>query len=187
MSVTTSSQGPFLGQYYYNLEGYPDPNTTSNINNIYENIVGNGEKWFKLGVQAPAGTQLIINNKTIMVGRSGIYELDDNVTIETLKFIKPVKYTIDSVATNTALLEGAQEMQEALNKMKGLEPSEDLTGDQALYAEGQSAADEYSEAYNKYMQGINGIYKEESDASTDLKNIIIDYAYVNINTLVEEE
>ena len=48
-----------------------------------ENLIGKSsligvEKIKKLGVQAPAGTKFIINgDKEIMVGRTGIYELDD--------------------------------------------------------------------------------------------------------------
>lgn len=40
----------------------------------------------KLGIQAPEGTIVKINNANIKIGKTGIYELDETVTIRSLIF-----------------------------------------------------------------------------------------------------
>lgn len=41
---------------------------------------------FKLGIQAEPGTTMLINNKAIKVGKTGIYQLDEVINITSLKF-----------------------------------------------------------------------------------------------------
>lgn len=41
---------------------------------------------YKLGIQAATGTVVSINNTSIKIGQTGIYELDDVVKIKNLKF-----------------------------------------------------------------------------------------------------
>ena len=41
----------------------------------------------KLGIQAKVGTQVKINDMTIKVGKTGIYELDESVDVKTLVFL----------------------------------------------------------------------------------------------------
>lgn len=41
---------------------------------------------YKLGIQTEQGTQLLINNVSIKVGKTGIYELDNVVDVKTLVF-----------------------------------------------------------------------------------------------------
>lgn len=40
----------------------------------------------KLGIQAAEGTQLLVNNVVIKVGKTGIYELDNVVDVKNLVF-----------------------------------------------------------------------------------------------------
>lgn len=40
----------------------------------------------KLGIQATVGTIVRINNRDIKIGKTGIYELDEIVTVKTLSF-----------------------------------------------------------------------------------------------------
>ena len=63
--------------------------------NIYENLINN-QKWDKVGIQAPPGTQFLLNGQEFIIGPSGIYELSD-VNIINLKFIPLEKYTIDEL------------------------------------------------------------------------------------------
>ena len=44
------------------------------------------EKWIKLGIQAPPGSEWEINDKKILIGRTGIYELDDDIVVTSLKY-----------------------------------------------------------------------------------------------------
>jgi len=54
----------------------------------------------KVGIQAPAGTKVMLNgNKEILIGRTGIYEVDDDITITSMYFIRPKKYVKDDEAT----------------------------------------------------------------------------------------
>lgn len=197
MAETTSTSGLKVGQYYYNLETYPDMESTTTlfamVNGQWEaqELVGNGEIWYKVGIQAPAGTQAVIDGQTIMVGRSGIYELDDGIAINSLKFVQPVKYVRDEATSNQHMDEGIAGMNEAQAIIKEIyydengnpkDPSsiteEDLkTGNEACIA--------YNEAYKKYLSGKNGIYTKGE--VTDLKNIVIDFTYVVTNTVVEGE
>ena len=41
---------------------------------------------YKLGIQASPGTIVLVNSKTIKVGKTGIYELDEVVNITSLIF-----------------------------------------------------------------------------------------------------
>ena len=41
---------------------------------------------YKLGIQAEEGTQLLINNVNIKIGKTGIYELDNVVDVKNLVF-----------------------------------------------------------------------------------------------------
>lgn len=57
---------------------------------------------------------LKLSEKTIIIGQTGVYEIDDdNLTISSLKFIKPRKYIRDEAATKEKLTEGAKTMHEA--------------------------------------------------------------------------
>lgn len=100
-----------IGQIVYNLQDYliyndyistnkDNLNTTiksSNTDynekkiNIYENLIPlYGTKFTKLGIQAPPKTQFEVDlDKIIMVGQTGIYELDNSLSISYLKFVRP--------------------------------------------------------------------------------------------------
>ena len=41
---------------------------------------------YKLGIQTDQGTQVEINNVTVKIGKTGIYELDNIVDVKTLVF-----------------------------------------------------------------------------------------------------
>lgn len=191
MAETTSTSSLKVGQYYYNLETYPG--VDSNIQLFFLNsknewqsteLVGDGQTWYKLGIQAPVGTQVEIDEKSIMIGRSGIYELDDGITIKSLKFIQPVKYTRDDSASNEAKEQGIAQMNEAKSKLDAIyENGNDLTPEQLN--EANAAALSYNEGYKKYMQGENGIYTKGE--IVDLKNVVIDFTYTTTNTVVEGE
>ena len=51
-----------------------------------EGVSYRNAKITKLGVQAPPHTKMIIDGRDIQVGNTGIYELDDDIIIEKIKF-----------------------------------------------------------------------------------------------------
>lgn len=127
-----------VGQIIYNLQDYQQSGgriSTSGANvfativdtdtgydpskriNIYENVVSHydGQRFSKLGIQAAPGTQFILNGtKGMIVGRNGIYELDDIVITE-LSFVRPRNYVLDSVATQMKLDAGIAALTDAEN------------------------------------------------------------------------
>lgn len=199
MAETTSTSGLKVGQYYYNLETYPDMESNvelfAMVNGQWEaqELVGinAGEIWYKVGIQAPAGTQAVIDGQTIMVGRSGIYELDDGIAINSLKFVQPVKYVRDDETSDRYIAEGIAGMNDAQTIIKEIYYDEngdpkDLGSitDEDLKV-GNEACVAYNEAYKMYLSGKNGVYTKGE--VTDLKNIVIDFTYTITNTVVEGE
>ena len=74
------------------------------------NFYGGAKQFNKLGIQAPPGTKAVINGKEIMVGRTGIYELDEDIAITTLRFERPRKYIKDEDASKAAEAAGTAAM-----------------------------------------------------------------------------
>lgn len=79
---------------------------TRGIINLAENLIVDSNVWNKLGIQAPKGSIFIINGKSIIIGISGIYEID-NPAIEIYELyydkehspqqMKPINIIIDYV------------------------------------------------------------------------------------------
>ena len=115
---------PTVGQIYYNVIDNNSGSYVSSGQNIFSDIVVQvgASQFNKVGVQAPAGTKIVMNeSKTIMVGRTGIYELDDDIAITNMYFIRPRKYEKDEEASQQAIEQGTAGMQAADKKR-----SEDL-------------------------------------------------------------
>lgn len=195
---------PTVGQIYYNVIDNNSGSYVSSGQNIFSDIVVQvgASQFNKVGVQAPAGTKIVMNeSKTIMVGRTGIYELDDDIAITNMYFIRPRKYEKDEEASQQAIEQGTAGMQAADKKRsKDLErfykenpdmPDQDTDpeGYKAYWDAYNNIQTAYIEAYQTalslYNQGINGIYvlpnPDNVDAPEnyqDLYNVIIDFIYV---------
>ena len=203
-----------IGQIVYNLEDYMgtgglvstarnNTRVTSFNNNDYENQridifhsnILEGLDVSKLGIQAPPGTKFFLNGskgdssskgQEIVVGRTGVYELDDGIAITSLIFDRPKKFTIDIQATNEAITNGINQMEDAKikfdNAYKALKLSYDAANttitNKEFWENYDILHDEYLIEYNaaraKYIQGVAGIYVQ-NHLSEDLYNIIIDY------------
>lgn len=209
-----------IGQVVYNLQDFhasgglvstsaTNPSTTvSSLSDTYEsdrmNIftqdlvkdVFKVSNFTKLGIQAPPGTKVKLNsNKIIMIGRTGVYELDEDVKISGLQFERPKKYIIDSVATQESLNKGIQGLSDAedFRKTNMTNLDAEYAGkdkDDAYWATYTRIQNDYQTMYNtaqaEYIAGVNGIYGLPSeilpDASPDddyeeLYNVIIDFLY----------
>lgn len=194
-----------VGQVYYNvLDNNTGGYSSSSTNlNIYSDLVaGYGAKQFnKLGIQAPPGTKVVMNgNKTIMVGRTGIYELDEDISITSIYFVRPAKYIKDENASAEAIAAGTQGMinannvrQSELNQLHQDYPNiptdqnnpnykpywDRYNAIQAKYIEA------YQEALSQFNTGSNGIYVLPNPSNPnapenfqDLYNVIVDFIYV---------
>lgn len=195
---------PTVGQIYYNVIDNNSGSYVSSGQNIFSDIVVQvgASQFNKVGVQAPAGTKIVMNeSKTIMVGRTGIYELDDDIAITNMYFIRPRKYKKDEEASQQAIEQGTKGMQAADKKqaddleqfykenpvMPDLDT--DPEGYRAYWDSYNNIQTTYIEAYQTalslYNQGVNGIYvlpnPDNIDAPEnyqDLYNVIIDFIYV---------
>lgn len=195
---------PTVGQVYYNVIDNNSGSYVSSEQNIFSDIIAQvgASQFNKVGVQAPAGTKIVMNeSKTIMVGRTGIYELDDDIAITNMYFIRPRKYEKDEEASQQAIEQGTEGMQAADKKRADdleqfykenpvmPDPDTDPEGYRAYWDSYNNIQTTYIEAYQTalslYNQGVNGIYvlpnPDNIDAPEnyqDLYNVIIDFIYV---------
>ena len=195
---------PTVGQVYYNVIDNNRGSYVSSGQNIFSDIIAQvgASQFNKVGVQAPAGTKIVMNeSKTIMVGRTGIYELDDDIAITNMYFIRPRKYEKDEEASQQAIEQGTERMQAADKKRADdleqfykenpvmPDPDTDPEGYRAYWDSYNNIQTTYIEAYQTalslYNQGVNGIYvlpnPDNIDAPEnyqDLYNVIIDFIYV---------
>lgn len=195
---------PTVGQVYYNVIDNNSGSYVSSGQNIFSDIIAQvgASRFNKVGVQAPAGTKIVMNeSKTIMVGRTGIYELDDDIAITNMYFIRPRKYEKDEEASQQAIEQGTEGMQAADKKRADdleqfykenpvmPDPDTDPEGYRAYWDSYNNIQTTYIEAYQTalslYNQGVNGIYvlpnPDNIDAPEnyqDLYNVIIDFIYV---------
>lgn len=195
---------PTVGQVYYNVIDNNSGSYVSSGQNIFSDIIAQvgASQFNKVGVQAPAGTKIVMNeSKTIMVGGTGIYELDDDIAITNMYFIRPRKYEKDEEASQQAIEQGTEGMQAADKKRADdleqfykenpvmPDPDTDPEGYRAYWDSYNNIQTTYIEAYQTalslYNQGVNGIYvlpnPDNIDAPEnyqDLYNVIIDFIYV---------
>lgn len=175
-----------VGQVYYNVfnpesEQYESKPTGLNI---YNNIVAaypNASRFTKLGVQAPAGAEMIINdNKNILIGSTGVYELDGDIVITSLKFVRPVESVLDETASEAKKTEGVNAIKaaEQTRESELAALSSSLTQEQYV-AEYTKIQDKYMLAYKAslktYNEGASGIYNPGE--TKDYNNIIVDFLW----------
>ena len=193
-----------VGQVYYRVIDTVSGEYVSSAGiDIYKNIVTQfaGAKQFnKIGIQAPPGTRLVLNDsKTIMVGRTGIYELDDDIAVISLYFVRPRKYELDTVASEQARQAGMQgintantKRQTSLNSLAAQYPKVPTEKSDSAYdlywgryQDIQSTyMTDYKTALNKFNTGNNGIYKLPNEKNIDapenfeeLQNVTVDFIY----------
>lgn len=192
-----------VGQIYYNVIDNNSGSYIKSGEDIFTDIVNQigASQFNKVGIQASPGTQIVMNNaKTIMVGRTGIYELDDDIAITAMYFVRPRKYEKDEEASAEAIEQGVARMQAAEDaRERALEQfyvDNPVIPDRETDPEGYQAYWDaynniqmtyiaaYQEALNLYNSGINGIYvlPNPGDINApenyqDLYNVIIDFIY----------
>lgn len=191
-----------IGQVYHNVldASTGDRISTSGID-IYSDILSqlNISEVTQLGVSAPAGTKMILNgNKNIIIGRTGIYELGDNIQITSISFVRPVKYIRDDSASQSAIEQGTAAMaaanearQEALTQLSASYPTIPNIGDDG-YEEYQAAYNQiqdtyvssYKTAHELYTRGVNGIYTlvnisnpQSEENFGDIQDLYVLYTY----------
>lgn len=124
----------------------------------------------KLSFQAPTGTNIIINdNKTIIVGRSGYYEVPEGIAVESFKLKAGMIYTPE---------QNDEKIKKALETLS-------TTVSELNTAIGNAQSDvsiivdnnQFEENYQKYQAALEA--EPEVTVSVPLENIIIDYVIDN--------
>lgn len=184
-----------IGQIYYRVvdtssTGDGKHYISSGID-IYNDIVSasSAKQFTKVGIQAPPGAQVVMNaSKTIMIGRTGIYELDEDIVITSMKFVRPTVYIKDEKESESKKQEGEKIIKEAKVALEaaiaalGEEPT-DPTSDayKTYWNEYNEANETYIAAFQKgsaiLNQGLNGVYKEDKTVIGELDNVIVDFIY----------
>ena len=184
-----------IGQIYYRVvdtssTGDGKHYISSGID-IYNDIVSasSAKQFTKVGIQAPPGAQVVMNaSKTIMIGRTGIYELDEDIVITSMKFVRPTVYIKDEKESESKKQEGEKIIKEAKAALEaaiaalGEEPTDPTSDAYKTYWNGYNEANEtYSAAFQKgraiLNQGLNGVYKEDKTVIGELDNVIVDFIY----------
>lgn len=115
-----------IGQLYYRVpigtddDGAVIYSTSTQLATSFfsVNLVGliGTSAWTKVGIQAPPGTQMVMNGiKEILMGRTGIYELDEDISITDLQFKQPQNYIEDTDAEEQAKNDGLKAIEDAMN------------------------------------------------------------------------
>lgn len=184
-----------IGQIYYRVvdtssTGDGKHYISSGID-IYNDIVSasSAKQFTKVGIQAPPGAQVVMNaSKTIMIGRTGIYELDEDIVITSMKFVRPTVYIKDEEESESKKQEGEKIIKEAKAALEaaiaalGEEPTDPTSDAYKTYWSGYNEANEiYITAFQKgsaiLNQGLNGVYKEDKTVIGELDNVIVDFIY----------
>lgn len=184
-----------IGQIYYRVvdtssTGDGKHYISSGID-IYNDIVNasSAKQFTKVGIQAPPGAQVVMNaSKTIMIGRTGIYELDEDIVITSMKFVRPTVYIKDEKESESKKQEGEKIIKEAKVALEaaiaalGEEPTDPTSDAYKTYWNGYNEANEtYIAVFQKgsaiLNQGLNGVYKEDKTIVGELDNVIVDFIY----------
>lgn len=102
---------------------YNVPGVTNTVEDLTQNLFQqNGKKVTKLGIQAPVGTRFYINttdqdiNKIeCLMGKTGMYELDENdLIIQYLSFVKQFEKILDNDKTKAYITIGNEIIETAI-------------------------------------------------------------------------
>ena len=151
----------------------------------------------KVGIQAPPGTKFAFSTRTtnddeiqgpqIMIGQSGIYELD-GIQLDGLTFFRPKGYALDVEASNQLIHDGKGIMSSAKEEFdltyeslkKLYSSASNSNSNKIFWEEYEKNHKAYISQYNlgrsMYLQGLSGVYITE-DSERDLQNVIIDFVY----------
>lgn len=162
---------------------------------LEKNFLKNYTNIKKIGIQAPPGTKFTFSesptpnaSQWLMVGRTGIYELNDDIVIKSLRFQRPKNYILNKELSQELQSNGTSIMKQArdefltkvteLTKSQGTVPDRTETGNDYWIQYNnlhQQYVTKYRSGLGLYLKGKAGVYVDGSE--DDLYNIIIDFTY----------
>ncbi|MDE6284863.1 MAG: hypothetical protein K2M17_03880 [Bacilli bacterium] len=171
-----------IGQILYKVKVPQDGSIISNPEriNIFNDVLSQTgiASIKKLGIQAPPGTICYINDQEIMIGRSGMYELDEVIIVSSLYFVKKQIFILDSAATADQLASSKERM-DYLEERRQQQTASLNRSDPEYYKKyieiQEQFYKEYSVTLELYNEALQGIYIRGGEE--DLENIIIDFLY----------
>ena len=100
-----------LRQFYYRVleDGQFETLLPSGVSTFFDTNLLAGDNTSKISIQAPPGTEVQLDNKTIIIGRSGLYDFDNTQVspITSLIFPQPKRYVRSAIIQqDKILLEG---------------------------------------------------------------------------------
>lgn len=200
-----ASNSGTIGQIIYNVDGVgtsinTKTNETYKQTDLTTDLFGagapfEGKQFTKLGVQAEPGTRMCINGNEIIIGRTGIYELDERIIVTGFYLIPDPIWILDENATQTAKETALGYFEKvAINpwtfgwdgtiKDKDNNEIKDEKGNPIKLSDWitntRATTENFNAGYAFYLQGENGIYTHKTDENDNLQyrdfyNIIIDY------------
>lgn len=122
----------------------------------------------------------MINGQLIIIGRTGIYELDEKIIVDEFYILPDTLWEKDEKATQDAQENALTsfELVEVEKYTKGW--TEELDTWVENYKNNINPI--FNQGYSFYLQGKNGIYRPQTDSNNkpqyrDFHNLIIDYIY----------
>lgn len=159
-----------IGQFHYNVPGLENNIDSERLKN--GNWLDSNKKIIKLGIQAEPGTKVDIDGNEIIIGRTGIYELDnENIKIEKVKLTPRPNYSLDKKETDNAAtnaINGFGEIEVKPYTTNGGQTLEDWV------TEFNKQQNNFLQVYPEYLKAKNGVYVEDTN-TPDFQNLIIDY------------
>lgn len=183
-----ASNSGTIGQIIYNVDGVGTSTNTKTSQSYKQtdlttDLFGagapfEGKQFTKLGVQAEPGTRMCINGNEIIIGRTGIYELDERIVVTSFYLIPDPIWILDESATQEAKNEALERFGKVdVDPWTGGWDENNLPN---WVNNTKGTIDNFNQGYSYYLQGENGIYKPKTDGEEqpiyrDFYNIIIDY------------
>ena len=189
-----------IGQYLYNwydLKGNPNTSLPPE-RTIEDNLVSDPNGWTKVGIKAPVGTRVKINDNIFVIGPSGTLHINkEGYIIKSLSFIKDYIVIKDVDAIDASIKNGMENIDKALSNFINqgqitiIKNENDIVETETTYAisninQQQELSGIYAEflknfieGYNEFSQGVSGVYKVQTENGNpqkqELYNILIDY------------
>ena len=151
-----------IGQYIYKVLDTVSGKTitTENFEPTKE-VTGN---FIKLSFQAPTGTNIIIDGKTVIVGRSGYYEVPEGIRVGSFSLKAGMIYT---PAQNDKVKAALKTLSGTVSELNTT--IENAKNDVSIIVDNK----QFEEDYQKYQEALEA--EPTATTSVPLENIIIDY------------
>ena len=151
-----------IGQYIYKVLDTVSGKTitTENFEPTKE-VTGN---FIKLSFQAPTGTNIIIDGKTVIVGRSGYYEVPEGIRVGSFSLKAGMIYT---PAQNDKVKAALKTLSGTVSELNTT--IENAKNDVSIIVDNK----QFEEDYQKYQDALEA--EPTASVSVPLENIIIDY------------